>query len=505
MLLGVLLATGGPAADVGTLLTGPPTVFFPPGVPVFGDRIVDTVPNGRDPGARPPPEGLGPYVNEAFYPALATRLGEGTLGPWLQERVEGFQVRRARLVNELADQLVALHGTEEPGRTAELRAFAEQQSPRIAALEREAEELRRLLVNGGVLRLSVDWSRHRPWRLRATSFASEYHDREAQFQVVRATAYYQDGLVPEQRGLLLEVAFELRNHARAARPVPAPRLADPLAMFFSPATSRLRLPKVMPDELVAKLGRYNRERTALKQELYEAVLEQDRHSSSERTRFFEALGDRQWPQLVELEKLAEEIRVDLVALPRERLVSPPYIPPTLIARIRAYQADRQVFIDEFESEMRVATNLVTPAPDRLMTPDERVQQARRLAAERAELRATVAEAFHERTKERFEAMRRRYDAIQEELTLVAAGQFDPETGRPLTPETLMRTHTAAMHRFDTFGREEVIYRGYRTAMLMPGLSAEQRRLLFGAALVNLAQPLPWGERAPGDPQPVPRS
>ena len=504
-MLAVGLASAVWAADVGTLLTGPPTIFFPPGVPVFGDRIVDTVPIGRERGARPPPEGLGPYVNEAFYPALATRLGEGTLGPWMQERVEAFQARRASLINELADQLVALHGTEEPERTAELQAFAEQQSPRIAALKRDAEELRRLLVSGGLLRMSVDWSRHRPWRLRETRFVTDYHDREAQFQVVRAAAFYQDGLVPEQRGLLLEVAFEVRNHARAARPVPAPRLTDPLAMFFSPATSRMRLPKAMPEELVAKIGRYNRDRTALKQELYETVIEHDRSSPGERTRVFEALGDRQWPQLVELEKLAEEIRIDLLAVPRERLVSPPYIPPTLIARIRSYQADRQVFIDEFDEAMRVAANLVIPPPDRSMSPDDRVQQARRLAVQRAELRATVAEAFHERTKERFEAMRRRYEAIQEDLTLVAAGQFDPENGRPLTAETLMRTHTAAMHRFDAFGREEVIYRGYRTAMLMPGLSVEQRRLLFGAALVNLAQPLPWGERAPGEAQPVPRS
>jgi hypothetical protein len=62
-----------------------------------------------------------------------------------------------------------------------------------------------------------------------------------------------------------------------------------------------------------------------------------------------------------------------------------------------------------------------------------------------------------------------------------------------------------MERFDTFGRDEVIYRGYRMAMLMPGLSPEQRRLLFGAALVGLAQPLPHGEYLPTGPQPVPQS
>lgn len=504
--LGLGLAVAIRAADMGTLLTAPPTIYFPPGVPVFGERIADTVPIGRERGVLPPPEGLGAYVNEAFYPPLATRLRENTLGARIEERVEAFQARRATLINELADQLVALHGMAEPGRTDELRAFAEQQSPRIVTLEREAEELRQALVNGGVLRLSVDWSRHRPWVLRETRFATEYHEREAQFQVVRAAAYYQDGLLPEQRRLLLEVAFELRSRARMARPVPVPRREDASAMFFSPATSRLRLPKVIPEELVEKLGRYNRDKTALKQDLYEAVVLHDRSPRGERTRAFEQLADRHWPLLGELEKLAEEIRVDLAALPRERLVSPPYVPASLMEEIRSYQSDRQKFIDEFDQAMRVATNLVTPpAADRSMTQDERVQQMRRLAAQRAELRATVAAAFHEQTKERFEAMRKRYDAIQANLALVAAGQFDPENGRPLTAETLLRSHSAAMDRFDTFGREEVIYRGYRTAMLMPGLSPEQRRLLFGAAIVSLAQPLPWGELAPSEAQPVPRS
>jgi hypothetical protein len=42
----------------------------------------------------------------------------------------------------------------------------------------------------------------------------------------------------------------------------------------------------------------------------------------------------------------------------------------------------------------------------------------------------------------------------------------------------------------------VIYTNYRIAMLQPGLSPEQRRLLFGYALIGLAQPLPHGEPMP---------
>src|SRR5688572_31510446 len=92
-----------------------------------------------------------------------------------------------------------------------------------------------------------------------------------------------------------------------------------------------------------------------------------------------------------------------------------------------------------------------------MSEDERVQLARKLAADRAALRERVARSFQEDTRERFDAMRARYEEIQADLNLVAAGQFDAETGRPLTAETLLRGYHIAMERFDTFGREEVVY------------------------------------------------
>jgi hypothetical protein len=178
----------------------------------------------------------------------------------------------------------------------------------------------------------------------------------------------------------------------------------------------------------------------------------------------------------------------------------------LLARIEDDHRDRRQFIDEFNQTMRTAANLVPiPRVSSREPEDVRIQLARKLAEDRTAMRIRVARSFQEATAERFETMRVRFEAIQADLNLVAAGQFDPETGRPLTAETLLRGYSMAMERFDTFGREEVIYRGYRTAMLMPGLSAGQRRLLFGAASVGLAQPLPYGEYFPRETQPVPQS
>jgi hypothetical protein len=277
-------------------------------------------------------------------------------------------------------------------------------------------------------------------------------------------------------------------------------------MFFSPPLARMRMPRNASPPLISLIGRFNSEKAALKQELRDAVLEHDKTPREERTPVFSALADAQWPRLVALEKLADEIRMLLAATPTAMIAAPPHIPPGLMARIEEYNRDRRKFIEEFEQAVRVAGSMVpTPRVDPKMPGDQRVQLARKLAQERTALREKVAAKFQEETRERFEEMRVRFEIIQADLTLVAAGQFDVETGRPLNAETLLRNYSSAMERFDTFGREEVIYRGYRSAMLMPGLSPEQRRLLFGAAIIGLAQPLPFGDYLPTGGQPVPQS
>lgn len=57
-------------------------------------------------------------------------------------------------------------------------------------------------------------------------------------------------------------------------------------------------------------------------------------------------------------------------------------------------------------------------------------------------------------------------------------------------KSLIAQINASDRYFDTAAREEVLYREYRIAMLEPGLSVEQRRLLLGAGRVALAQALP---------------
>jgi hypothetical protein len=492
------------AQDVVTYIR-PPMVWFPPSVPVYGEAIADTAPRKmlRVSG---PPSGLADFVSEKFYPPLSTRLHDESLGRRMSARLDAYRATRGSLLNELTDKLTLLHGEDEETRRNELRTLALQQQPRLAALEREADEIRRALIDGGLTDFSVDWNRRRRWTIGVSAFRSEQAEREAEFQVVRAAAFYQNGLSPEQRGLLLELAYELQGRAKAAQAVPGPRKSDPAAMFFSPATSRFRMPKNPPADLVAKIARFNAEKMALKQALRDAVFAHDRDWRGTRADAFAALADQQHPRLVELEKLAEEIRVGFASAPRAPLKPPPHIPPGLLERIDAYNRDRKKFIDDFEQALRVAARIIAPPP--LVpgaTAEERAKAARKAAEDRISIQARVARAFQENTRERFEEMRQRFEIIQADLKLVAAGQFDPETGRPLTAETLLQGYGAAMDRFDAFGREETIYSGYRMAMFMPGLSPEQRRLLFNAAIVGLAQPLPFGELMPSGEQPLPQS
>lgn len=502
----LIIAASSVAGQTGGSFLAPQVIWFPPDVPVFGDQITDVAAGGFRRRVPDAPQGLAAFVNEKFYPPLSTRLQNGGLGARLQARLDAFQSLRGSLINELADQLVALQGSDDETRATELKAFAALQAPKIAELEREADEIRRALIDGSLLQNSVDWSRRRKWFIGETQFRGEHFEKEAQFQVVRAAAYYQDGLIPEQRGLLLEEAADLQQRARAARPIPVPRRGDPAAMYFSPATARMRLPKNVPSGLLAKIGRYNQEKNALKRELREAVFQHDRTPREERAAIFAALADNQWTRIGDLELMAEEIRIELAAMPPRRLAAAPHIPASLMQRIEDHNRDRRRYLGEYEQTMRAANDLVRPPRiDSKLSEDERVQLARKLAADRAEMRAKVTKGFEEVTRERFEAMKLRYETIQTDLAMIAAAQFDPETGRPLTVETLLRSYSSAIERFDTFGREEVIYRGYRTAMLMPGLSAGQRRLLFGAALVGLAQPLPPGEAPPVEAQPVPQS
>ena len=492
--LGVWAASGDYPDDAAVRF---PTVFFPPVPPIYGARIEDH-PAGstRFAGGHriPAPGGLADFAGDLIYPPLSTRLYAGVLSRSLETRIEQYRARRNGLVNALLDHCATLHAAPDDARERGFRALAAEQTPALAALEAEADGLRQELARGGLLS-PFDWNARRNWKLDSFPPNRDWANREAEFQVVRAAAFYEDGWLPAQRGLLRELAMELAGPARRARGEPIDRLESD-AMFFSPETTRLRLPPDLPPEVLRRISAYNRQKDALKQELRAALHAQDKAARDERTAAFARLAEEQWPHLGNLETLAEEVRSDLarrfVPVPPQK---PPAIPTWLLEIIQAYNEDRDDYFGELRQALRQAMEEVPRSP-RTADPDAQIRQDQEYEALRKQVQRQATLDFEKTHAARFTDLEKRYRAVRTALEAIAKTTRDPKTGRPLSVENLLQHHAASMAEFDGFGRATAIYENYRTAMLQRGLSPEQRRLLFSYALAALAQPLPSGEPLP---------
>ena len=498
-LMGVALAALSPASAASEPERGYPVfpvVFFPPTPPIYGAPIEEpTGPAARDIGGRRlnAPDGIADFVCDSFYPALATRLFALDLSPQLDARLQAYHARRLQAVNALLNQLVTVHAAPSDEAERLLRAFAATQSPELAALEHEAERLRQELIVD-VLWNRINWNANRRWRLGSIK-PGDGAEVEAEYQVVRAAAFYQNGLTGQQRGLLREVAIELQGAVRKARGMPASH-TDSDAMFFSPEMTRLRLPPGLPGAVREKVAAFNAQKAALKRELRETVIAYDGATAAIRDQAFEALADRQWPYFGEIEILADEIRRMLAdRFEPTAPPAPPWIPAGFLDTIRAYNEDRDSYFGELRRRLEAAEGRIEQ-PDQNVALDERVRRHRDYQERRAAARDQTALEFQEANAARFAALEERYVGIRQSLALIAEKQTDRKTGRALDADTLLRQYAASMAEFETFGRAAVIYTNYRTAMLQPGLSPAQRRLLFGYAQIGLAQPLPHGELMP---------
>ena len=478
-----------PAEPFVTFFPSPPPIYgAPPSAPSLSSvrlngQLVQT------------PDELADFVGEIFYPMLGTRLFERSLGKKMEARLVAYATTRAGLLNELESELQRTQHAAADLRVLALQALAREQTPRVLALEKEAEQLRQDLARGGLLTSRVDWDFSRNWRLGDPALAAPSLQSESEFQAARAAAFFHGGLGIEQRGLLLEIAIDSAQKARVARRRTSGTDANLTAIFFSPETTRLHWPAKLPPTLLSKVGRYNGEKSALKRELLEALRDVDPQSDSKRTRRFTALTERQWPRIAELEQLAEEIRAEFAALPVAPLPWLPRIDLGLREQIERYSADRVRLIGELNSAVNAASLPFLRVADALfgLPPGQRERALRERVQRVADERAKATAEFQSRHAERIASLTQRYENIRADLTATARDITDPKTGQPITPDALLAAHNLANHYFEAIGREEAIYSRYKIAMLQPGLSPAQRRLLFVAAHAGLAQRLPGGE------------
>jgi hypothetical protein len=249
----------------------------------------------------------------------------------------------------------------------------------------------------------------------------------------------------------------------------------------------------------AKLAVYQTKKSALKKELYDAIRQHDGDTFSFlKGNTMAALARRQEAQLAELETLAEEIRR---LLPAARDLPPPAerspLPVALMSRISKmmtrHAAAQLEASGKIEAIFAAAKSLpfqfsyrFDPTGLRFLvvpsrTASRQPEVMRKIEGVRAQVSAvaehygrTLAELVNERL------------AIHAEVT---------ELLGEAKAEAVERTLVAAM-RIAQQTEAKGLYDEYRIAVFEPGLSPEQRRLLFDGALEKLELPLPRAEMQP---------
>jgi hypothetical protein len=465
----------------------PQPFFLPPLPPAFGASIPEpwrgAVFNGT---AYTPPEGLADFVGECFYPALAARLRSHGPSAELRSRLAEYQKTRDALVKELTGRVAELEYAPREVRHGELRALAAKQTPQVISLEAEAEAIRDALSQGGLFDTRLDWTERvfddidridRFNRSSGNAAARAVNEARAHRDLVLAGLYFEKGVSAAQRELLTELALEFRAESMPS----APQLKiDSADTFFAPSGARFRLPPSLPSELSKKIGVYNRDKRLLKYELIETLMALSGLSDEARERALILSADAQRSRLAALASLAEEIRCDLAALPPVRPASLPDMAISIVERFQKYQADRAALYAELDARLK---NEPVPAAAPARSPAANSVRSRTPAAE-------ISRQFRQENQERFDALDAEIEGIRRDLAEYARTHPEDAIGPAADPDALLRKLTEAAEHFHSIGRQEAIYGNYRIAMLEPGLSPEQRRLLFNGAIVGLAQPLP---------------
>lgn len=462
-------------------------IFYPPSPPAL-DRAVAHL--AAPPGRLAAPSELAPYVNELFYPALGTRLFTNTLYPDTRRELDVYRTSKVVLQTEIRTTADRHRDAEPAVRRQALEALAKVQTPRIVELEQMSEALRRDMITS-----NFGWSALREWHL---------VDREKRgfspgeiAMVMRGYAFYHHALSASQRRLLREVMLELLTAVDAESGPPIVNAAAPI--FFSPEPARITLPDNLPPELATKVAAYQTKKSQLKKELYDRVHAYDGSAFGYFRASLKSLAEKQAAGFATLDALAEEIRRGLAAMPRDETPeenSP--LPPILAYRVGNVLRDRALALRDatvkadavigrrYDNDVRVRAAYrfddngmrIVVIPARNPAAPSPAGEAEILAKVHAELTA-IADAYGHRLAE----LVNEQDTIRNE-----AADLLKDPKRERVDHALIVASRIAIRK-----ENDDAYRDYRIAVLEPGLSPEQRRLLLDRAIEKLDLPLPRGE------------
>ncbi len=475
----------------------PPTfVFFPPVPPPLESDIPVLEPMAPGPAA---PSELSPFVGEIFYPFLGARLAAGDLSKAMRARIVSYRDSKDRLQGEVRSRILASKELSRAEQGRQLADLASLQAPRIAELESQAEKIRLDLLPTNVFGVRLDGpvtGENARWRLRpAGETPTDPAELLKESAAIMDAAFYQDGLSRAQRGLLFEEAIGLQLEARptTAQPVPGSRL-----LSFSPETARIRIPSALPAPLENRISDYISAKNRLKAELREALRFSEDAGGDARTASMARLAVAQAARIAEIQAMAEGIRGGLAALPDPPGPPvPPPLPPELTSRISAYRMHKVALLRTLRAMLSSPTPAAGEDPDsRKPKTDEPGSGAlawlhdgsSRTEIQPTNLRVSIAE-FDRRQNELISELNKEEAGIREGLAEYVRASNRPSDRKSIND--LLRDFEDARQRQEIWDR----YSDYQTAVLMPGLSAGQRQMIFDAGIEELQLPLPNGEKA----------
>ena len=462
----------------------PLPVFFPPNPPPLGRAIARTP---TQPGRLTAPAELRSFVNEYFYPQLASRIQQRSLPEKLALRVDAYRAAKAARRHELTAELERLRDQPAAERAKALAAFAGQQAAGLAELEKTAEELRRDLSSR-----DFAWGALRQWKLNEGERRGFSPIEIA--QVMRAFAFYQDGLELTQRGWLREIAIELNMAAETT----ASATAGQPYLFFPPEPARVLLPDDAPADVAAKVARFETTKSRLKKALYDAAYAQDGQTLGFlRTNGLRAVAEKQAGALRELDALAEDIRRGLAGYAEpgaiaERSPLPAALQDRLASLMSNYSTAQKQAAAQIDALLEEHRLLPFQATYRFESDALRFVVIPRGSNLSAEARANVEMLRQQVSAVADDYGRRVADLINEKDALRAEISAVLGPGRAAGVDQAMLAGMRVANARETAD----LYRDYRIAVFQPGLSPAQRRLLFDGVVEQLDLPLPRGEMQP---------
>jgi len=454
---------------------GPLLIYLPPVPPVLGDPVPES-PARSDPW--PAPAALASYVHEPFYAPLSTQFAKNAIGDELEYRLTTYRAAKTALQAELRARIDTTRDLAPDARLRVLAAFALEQTPRVAALEKDAQAIRRDLAAR-----EAAYSELRRWEVRF-----EVLERPSDLSVnqridmIRLQAAYRADLSATQRRLLEGIALKLADEPNAKSSSTAAGATNPIFYFF-PESARLRIAPGLPDPLAAQIREFRETRYGIEIRLYRTLLG-PLSAQVTRAQALSALDQAEGPAIAHLEELAESIRTGLSAI-RDPAQTPDLqgMPRSLADQIDRYRKQKHALQSSLLAEIEAVKTRPAKADDPPLA--DRIRAAiTAFASAHADIYADLA--------------RQAADARARLSSLSGTESGSRAQGGPAgggDADALLRDFTEAREALRVYWD----YRDYSTAVLQPGLSPEQRRLLFDGAVEKLALPLPGAKLGPSPP------